>query len=350
MKVYKKLFNKICDLENLFLAWEEFKIGKSRKPDVLEFENKLEPNIFQLQRDLMSKKYKHGPCSDFYIFDPKRRHIHKASVRDRVLHHAIYNILSSVFEPTFISHSFSCRIGKGNIKGIITVENIIRKVSRNYTRQCHILKCDIKKFFDSIDHSILKIILKRKIKDRDTLWLLEEIIESFASGQSNLFDKKGVPIGNLTSQLFANTYMNEFDQFIKKGLKVEHYARYTDDFVIIAKDREYLAKLIGSIQKFLKEKLELELHPDKVEIFRCNQGIDFLGFVMFPHHKLVRKRTVKRMLRKLKETAEKFQKGLISEKKAKASLNSYLGLLTHANAKKLSEEIINKYWFWLNDK
>src|SRR3989339_431700 len=346
MKVYKKLFNKICDLENLFLAWEEFKVGKGRKPDVLKFEEGLEPNIFQLQRDLANKRYKHGPYADFYIYDPKRRHIHKATVRDRVLHHGIYNILNPVFEPTFISRSFSCRIGKDNIKGIIAVESIIRKISRNYTRHCYILKCDVRKFFDSIDHSILKEILKRKIKDVETMWLLDEVIESFAGSQSNLFNRKGVPIGNLTSQLFANTYMNEFDQFLKKDLKVEHYARYTDDFVVISGDREYLVKLIGSIQEFLKEKLQLGLHPDKVEIFRCNQGIDFLGYIMFPYHKLVRKRTVKRMFRKLKETAGKFQKGLISEEKAKASLNSYLGILSHANAKKLSENLVNKFWFW----
>ena len=348
MRVYKKLFSKICNLENLLLAWEEFKVGKGGKPDVLEFEEKLEQNIFQLQRDLLSQKYQHGPYADFYIYDPKKRHIHKATVRDRVLHHAVYNILDPIFEPTFISHSFSCRIGKGNHKGVLAAEGIIRKVSRNYTRSCYILKCDVKKFFDSIDHAILLQILRKKIKDPDTLWLLEEIIGSFASRYSDLFTKKGLPIGNLTSQLFANAYMNEFDQFMKKNLRVEHYARYTDDFLVISGDRKYLDQLTEKIQNFLKTKLQLSLHPDKVEIFKCHQGIDFLGYVMFPHHRLVRKRTIKRMYRKLREKVVMYNQGLISEEKLTASLNSYLGILSHANAKKLGEDLMNKYFFWLN--
>lgn len=348
MRVYKKLFSKITDLENLFLAWEEFKVGKGKKLDVLEFEDKLEPNIFQLQRELLSSKYRHGQYSDFYISDPKKRHIHKALVRDRVLHHAVFQILNKVFEPTFIPNSFSCRIGKGNHRGVYQAEKMIRKVSRNYTKPCRILKCDVKKFFNSIDHTILIEILERKIKDPQVIWLLKEIIESFASSYSDLFNKKGLPIGNLTSQLFANVYMNKFDQFIKKELKVEYYARYTDDFLVVAGDRQYLEKLIDSIQIFLAGELKLTLHPDKMEIFKCHNGLDFLGYVIFPHYKLVRKRTVKRIFRKLQERVEMCKQGLISEESAKQSLNSYLGVLSHANTKMLREELINKFWFWLN--
>jgi len=179
MRVYKKLFSKITDLENLFSAWEEFKVGKGSKPDVLEFEDKLEPSIFQLQRDLISKKYRHGTYVDFYIHDPKKRHIYKATVRDRVLHHAIFQVLNKVFEPTFISKSFSCRINKGNHAGIGAAEEMMRKVSQNSTRPCFVLKCDVKKFFDSINHSVLLEILQRKIKDKETINLVEEIIDSY---------------------------------------------------------------------------------------------------------------------------------------------------------------------------
>src|SRR3990167_9666935 len=144
MRVYKKLFNKIVDIENLFLAWEEFKIGKTKKPNVLEFEKDLEQNIFQLRRDLVSKKYEHGDYADFYICDPKKRHVYKATVRDRVVHHAIFKILNPIFEPTFIANSFSCRIGKGNHKGVDVAGNMMSKVSRNYTGNCYILKCDVR--------------------------------------------------------------------------------------------------------------------------------------------------------------------------------------------------------------
>ncbi len=179
MKIYRNIFNKVISLENLFGAWEKFKKGKQKKPDVQKFEFQLEQNIFSLYEDLKSKKYRHGPYHGFCISDPKLRHIHKATVRDRVLHHAVFKILNPIFEPTFIPDSFSCRADKGNHKGVITVENMARKVSRNYKSNCYVLKCDIKKFFDSVDHEILLKIISKKIIDEDTMWLMKEIVHSF---------------------------------------------------------------------------------------------------------------------------------------------------------------------------
>ncbi|MDP3935081.1 MAG: reverse transcriptase domain-containing protein [Candidatus Giovannonibacteria bacterium] len=179
MKVYNNIFEKIISLENLFSAWDKFKKNKRAKRDVQKFEWQLEHNIFQLHRDLKSQKYKHGPYSGFYIRDPKQRHIHKAAVRDRVLHHAVFKILNPICETTFIADSFSCRIGKGTHKGVAALENAIRKVSRNYSGQCFALKCDIRKFFDSVNHRILKNILARRIKDIQALKLCVEIINSF---------------------------------------------------------------------------------------------------------------------------------------------------------------------------
>lgn len=180
--MYKKLFSKIADPENLFLAWDEFRRGKRNKPDVATFEFDLEQNIFSLYRDLKSGTYKHGPYKDFWIHDPKLRHIHKTIVRDRVLHHAVFQVLNPVFEPTFIATSFSCRIGKGTHNGVLAVENMLRKVSRNYTRPCYALKCDVRKFFDTVNHSILLSILAKRVKDTDTINLLREIIESYEVG------------------------------------------------------------------------------------------------------------------------------------------------------------------------
>jgi retron-type reverse transcriptase len=181
MIVYKDLFNKIISPENLFLSWEKFKKGKSNKRDVAKFEFDLEPNIFNLHRDLKERKYQHGPYFGFYIRDPKVRHIHKATVRDRIVHHATFRILNFLFEPTFISTSFSCRLGKGNHRGILVVEKMLRKASQNYTKPCYVLKCDIKKFFDSVDHVTLIEIIERRIKDQNVQWLIREIISSYSS-------------------------------------------------------------------------------------------------------------------------------------------------------------------------
>lgn len=184
MKIYNNLFEKIISPENLFAAWEVFKSDKQKKEDVMQFEYRLEENIFQLHRELKDKTYRHGPYCGFYICDPKQRHIHKATVRDRILHHAIFSVLNPIFEPTFISRSFSCRIGFGTHRGIAALETMMRQASRNNTRRCFILKCDIKKFFDSVDHNILLSILQRRIKDQDTIWLMRAITESYATPPS----------------------------------------------------------------------------------------------------------------------------------------------------------------------
>jgi len=194
MKIYTNIFERIISLENLFLAWEEFKRDKLKKPDVLEFEHNLEQNIFQLNRDLVNKVYKHGKYTSFYISDPKPRHIHKAEVRDRVLHHAIFQILNPIFEPTFISTSFSCRIGKGTHKGVRALANFIRKKSKNNRLSCFVLKCDIKKFFDSVDHKILKSIVAKKIKDQDALWLINEVINSYSTSTAIILEREQFPV------------------------------------------------------------------------------------------------------------------------------------------------------------
>lgn len=178
---HKDLFSKIISSENLFRSWDEFKVGKNKKPDVMKFEKFVERNIFRLQRELGDSSYRHGPYSSFYICDPKLRHIHKATVRDSVLHHAIFNILNPVFEPSFINTSFSCRIGKGNHKGVEILRDTLRRVSQNNTKPCYALKCDIRRFFDSVDHSILFSIFKRKIRDRDAMNLIREVVDGFQS-------------------------------------------------------------------------------------------------------------------------------------------------------------------------
>ncbi|MFA6285036.1 MAG: reverse transcriptase/maturase family protein, partial [Parcubacteria group bacterium] len=326
-----------------------FKYDKQKKKDVRKFEWELEQNIFQLHRELRGCTYKHGCYSSFFIQDPKQRHIHKADVRDRVLHHAVFSVLNPIFEETFISGSYSCRIGKGTHKGVSALESMIRKETKNYSKSCFILKCDVKKFFGSVDHSILKIILKKRIKDENARWLLKEIIDSFSSEHSDIFYARGLPIGNLTSQLFANVYLNDLDQFVKQRLKIKSYARYTDDFVIVASDKNYLLDTLKSISSFLKEKLALELHPKKIKIRKYRQGVDFLGYVVLPHYRAIRNKTKKRIFRKLKMRIAQHKAGEIDKKSLNQSLQSYLGVLSHADTHKLKEELLNQFWIWLSE-
>jgi retron-type reverse transcriptase len=326
-----------------------FKDDKRNRADVADFERRLEENIFRLHRELREKTYRHGPYYGFWIRDPKLRRINKAIVCDRVLHHAIFNVLNPIFEKTFIPTSFSCRIGKGTHKGVRKIAEMLRQESRNNTQSCYALKCDVRKFFDSVNHAVLLDLLSRKIKDADTMWLLAEIVESFVSAPRTLFEAKGVPIGNLTSQLFANVYMNELDQFVKHKLKVKHYARYTDDFVIVSNDREYLLGLIEPIQRFLGERLQLELHPKKVSIRRYRQGVDFLGYVVLPYHIVVRTKTRHRVFRKLKERVDQFRNGMTSEWTLLGSFRSYRGVFFHADAHAVAEELANRFWFWLTE-
>ena len=324
-------FEKIISVDNLLLAWKEFLCGKRNRKDVQEFQLHLMDNILSLHGDLKNKTYTHGGYFSFNISDPKPRNIHKAIVRDRLLHHAIYRILYPYFDNKFIHDSYSCRVEKGTHKAMNRFRDFFRKVSKNNTKTCFVLKCDIRKFFANIDHAILKQILEKHIKDKDILWLLSQVIDSFHT-QPNTKNSaiaeslvKGLPLGNLTSQLLVNIYMNEFDQFMKRKLKVKYYARYADDFVILSDNKNYLENLLQRISEFLDKELKLQLHPDKVSIETIASGVDFLGWVHFPKHRVLRTSTKRRMLKN------------IANNPKLETVQSYLGMLKHGNTFKLSK-------------
>jgi len=240
-------YDNIISPENLLLAWREFSRDKRKRRDVQMFEIDLMRNIFSLHADLKNpsnklgtgKTYTHSPYKSFNISDPKPRSIHKASVRDRLLHHAIYRKLYPYFDTKFIFDSYSCRFEKGTHKAMNRFRTFAQKCSKNHTKTIYVLKCDVRKFFASIDHEILLQILTKHISDKDTLWLLERIITSFHTKPN-----KGLPLGNLTSQLLVNVYMNEFDQYIKHKLKIKYYIRYADDFVILSPNKNYLELML----------------------------------------------------------------------------------------------------------
>jgi len=292
--------------------------GKRQKQDVQNFESLLIQNILLLHTDLINRTYSHSSYHQFRINDPKPRDISKASVRDRLLHHAVYRVLYPFFASKFIADSFSCQTGKGTHKALHRFRAFAYRASCNHTRTCWVLKCDIRKFFANIDHDILLGILARHIADPHTFWLLGRIISSFSPG---------LPLGNLTSQLLVNVYMNEFDQFVKHQLKAKHYLRYADDFAVLSHDKGWLMELLFRMGDFLHEHLKLDLHPNKVSITTLSSGVDFLGWVHFLDHRVLRTTTKRRMFRRLVVVP------------TEVTRHSYFGLLEHGNAYKMRSSL-----------
>jgi retron-type reverse transcriptase len=351
-KIFIHTYYDSITVENLLYAWEHFRRDKKSKTDVQEFERDLMQNIIALYNDLKNKTYTHGNYSHFIITDPKKRDIHKATVRDRIIHHLLYNHLYEFFNKTFIADSYSCRIGKGTHKAINRFKEFSRKCSRNNTKTCWVLKCDIRKFFASIDHGILKQILRSHIDDSDTIGLLENIVDSFCTPavipakagilkNTNTWipdqvrhdttkytnNTTGLPLGNLTSQLLVNIYMNKFDRFVKHQLKQRYYIRYADDFVFLSENKNELKELLPRVRKFLWESLRLELHPEKVFIKTGASGVDFLGWIHFTDHRVLRTSTKRRMIRNIKGSQKP------------ESLASYIGILKHGNTYRLQGKI-----------
>ncbi|MBS0615368.1 MAG: group II intron reverse transcriptase domain-containing protein [Verrucomicrobia bacterium] len=343
MKIFHNFFDQMVSLDHLFQSWNYFRRGKGKRKDVQQFERHLEDNIFELQLDLQTLQYQHGPYHQFFVFDPKERHISGASVRDQLVHQAIYTILTDLFDRKFIFHSLSSRLQKGTHIGIDHLHRMIRKVSANGKKPCFALKMDIRRFFDNIDHQILKKLIQKNLHDEKILHLVGTIIDSFNT-QNSSHSAVGIPLGNVTSQLFANIYLHELDMFIKQTLHERYYLRYCDDFIFLSPNEHHLKSLIPIVEKFLLEKLRLELHPKKIILRKLNQGIDFVGYVLFSKYRLVRATTKRRIKKRLKETYEQYLEGKIDANFMDQRLQSYLGILSHANQHTLSQALKNAYW------
>lgn len=328
------LYDEISSRLNLFQAWTEFKQGKIQKQDVSEFSVRLEDHLFKLSDTLRNGTYEHSNYTQFYIFDPKRRHIHKASVIDRLLHHAIFRVLEPIYDKKFIFDSYSSRRFKGTHKAHKRFHDFAWKLSRNNTRTVWVLKCDIRRFFDSIDHDILIRILGETIHDDKSISLLENIISSF-----EISPKKGIPLGNLTSQLFSNIYLDRFDQYAKRKLQIKYYIRYADDFVVLDTNKDNLTKVLSRMVEFLDKELSLSMHPDKVYIRKFSQGIDFLGYVIFPHHSVLRTKTKKRILKKVRILKASLDGEAVSRGLFDQSMASYYGLLEHCEGKGVKKNL-----------
>lgn len=322
MKRFGNLYYRICDIDNLYLACTKARKGKGNTYGVIQFEKGLDDNINALHKELSEGKYVTSEYQTFIIHDPKEREIYRLPFRDRVVHHAIMNILEDIWTPIFISHTYSCIKGRG-IHGVM---KHLKKDLKDIQNTKYCLKMDIRKYYPSIDHLILKNIVQKKIKDKRLLELLDGIIDS----------APGIPIGNYLSQFFANLYLSYFDHWLKEERRTKYYYRYADDMVILASNKEKLHSLLGEIKLYLHNNLRLDL-KDNYQIFPVdNRGIDFVGYVFFHTHIRMRKSIKKNFCKK----ASKLSRKKTTSHNCKIALCSWIGWAKHCNSKHLIKKII----------
>lgn len=350
-------------LTDLFQAYFDARRNKRNTINALCFEMDYEKNLFQLCEDIQNRTYQLGPSICFIVNHPVKREIFASNFRDRVVHHLIYNYISSIFEKNFIKDSYSCRVGKGTSYGIKRAAHFIRSCSQNYNRDCYILKLDIKGYFMAMDHNLLYQLIAKKLKnvknanfDMDLImYLIRKIIFHNPTKNCHVKTKKegwiglprskslfyakpgkGFPIGNLTSQLFGNIYLNEFDHFARKRLSCKYYGRYVDDIVIVHSNNEYLKSIIPVIKKYLKEKLDIMLHPNKIYLQYYKKGVQFLGTFIKPYCKYIGKRAKGNFFVKI------YLSTTIPQEKFIAVANSYLGMMGHYNTFKLRKKMVGE--------
>ncbi len=337
---YRNLYEQIYDFENLWLASRKARRGKRLKNQTSEFEYNLEANLFGIQEALMCENYKFSGYREFIIKEPKERLICAAPYRDRVVHHAICNIIEPILDKAMIFDSYACRKSKGSHKAINRAHHFLRSSE-------WVLKIDIKKYFFSIDHEILFEDINRKISDKKLLHLIDTILDTYNSKDEyyyyfdgdNLFDgirKRGLPIGNLTSQLFANYYLSSIDRFVKEKLKFEKYIRYMDDCILFSNCKRQLQEAKDKIEELLFAK-RLKINEKKCQIFPVNNGINFLGFHLYPFYKRILRQNLQRFKRRMKVMSHQFSTGKIEMKNLLLSLNAWLGYAD----KEINQSIIN---------
>lgn len=366
-------------LYDLYIAFECAKRHKTTKEYVKRFEEDLNVNLNELCDELYERRYKPQPSICFIITDPKKREIFAANFRDRVVHHLYYNYTYTLFNSTFIEDSYSCRVGKGTHYGVDSLENHIKSVTDKYKKRGYVLKMDIMGYFIHINRLRLLEITNETfdrmythkvcgsngkyhycdIIDFDFLRYLNELLilldptegcifRSPVSAWKTLPKSKslfftdincGIPIGNLTSQLFSNVYMNVFDQYVKRVLKCRHYGRYVDDFYIVDTDRKKLLGYVPEIAKFLKENFKLDINQGKTQLYNTDSGVPFLGMYLKPYRRYVSNRCLKRMNGKLSE----INVNTVMDKDIECSINSMLGIFTHCNSYNVKVNLMNNY-------
>jgi len=380
MKRRKDLYRHIHDWDNLVLAYHKARKSKRGKPNVATFELNWEQHLLRLEAELASGLWQPGPYHAFWIHDPKKRLISAAPFPDRIVHHAVCQVIEPLFEPAFIFDSYACRprsVGfqpaaltateavpdraagwKPTLRGVVHVKGTHAAVDR-YTefsrKNRYVLKCDVRRFFPSIDHQLLLELLARKIGCRRTLELLslivtssnpqEQVVQYFPG--DDLFTpherRRGLPIGNLTSQFFANVYLNPFDHFVKEELGCRCYIRYCDDFVIFGDDKRELGRTAERLADRLSA-VRLKLHERKCQVRRVDEGVDFLGYRIWPTHRRLRRESVLRFKRRRRVLRKAWRAGDTELANVRASMASWVGHAKHADTWRLREALANFAW------
>ncbi|MEW6525099.1 MAG: reverse transcriptase/maturase family protein [Spirochaetota bacterium] len=324
-----KLFASIYDYSNLLLAWKKTQRLRKYNQDIIFFRKNLDENLIIIQNELIWKSYKVSEYQNFVIYEPKKRLISALPVKDRIVQHALVNIIEPVIDRKFIFDSHACRKGHG-LK--LAVDRFIKFAKKN--KYC--LKCDIASYFPSINHVVLKLLYRRHISCDDTLWLIDRIIDST--------ENPGLPIGNLLSQLSANLYLHELDFYVKHQLKLKYYIRYMDDFVVFDNNYQSLIKIKDSIRDFLQNHLLLNLKEEKSKIHETKNGVDYCGFRCYPSHAVVKKETRIRNYKRITQLANGLKNNIITPDDFLNSLTSIIGHSMYSRNYSYRKNIIDIFY------
>lgn len=329
-KTYNNLWSNLVSFENLYAAYHVARSGHREHMEVHKFEKNLEENLINIQNHLIWHSWTPDPFLEFVVHEPKERRIQAPTFRDRVVHHAYYQIVGPLFEKKFISHTYACIPGRGPLKAAEKAHEYIRSFPKG--KRVYVIYGDMKGYFPSIDHAYLKEQTRRTIKDPDVLWLGDTLID--ANGLET-----GLGIGALPSQLYAGVNLDPFDHYMKDDLGVKRYIRYMDDWVVISDDKQYLERILVLAKDFLTGNPRLVINP-KTRIIPITHGLDYCGYRIFRDYLLPRKRNLKRAKKRIYSLNERYQAGTIPYSKLKSSIMSLLGYASHCRAYKSVDSIL----------
>ena len=350
MKTYKNLYPQIYDFGNLYAAFLAARKGKRDRVAVASFEFDLERNLLQLEAELRDQTYRPGSYTNFTIYEPKRRLVSAAPFRDRVVHHALCQVIEPIWEARFIPTSFACRKGKGTHRALDQCHAWVRQYR-------YAFQGDIVKYFPSIDHQILRGLLARRIADQQTLWLIDQILDSGAGILADEYPMtyfpgddlfvvlrpRGLPIGNLTSQFWANVYLHELDKFVKYQLRCPAYLRYMDDFALFSNDKAQLHTWKAAVCDFSATHLRVVLHPRKSLVFPVKVGVDFCGFRIYPTHRRLRRSSIRRFVQRFRRQREAYRRSEMSLEKMTVSVRSWIAHAAHGDTWHLRQRLFSDY-------
>lgn len=335
-KTAKNLWLKIIEWDNLILAAKEASRHKRYHADIMRFNANLEENVLDIRERLITGEWLPGPYREFEVYEPKLRVIHAPAFSDRVVHHALVQIIGQFFERRFIDHSFACRVGKGTHAASNYLCQMLRSAKEVYERT-YVLKADISKYFNSIDHEILLELIGRVIGDRNVLNLIRKLVTCCSCTPGD----KGLPLGALTSQLFANCYLDQLDHYVKDSMKMRHYARYMDDFIILHGNKQELWEIYFEIRDFLASRLRLDLNR-KTKVFPASQGIDFVGYRHWIDHILPRKRNTSRARRQFRKLTRDYANWKIDLEYVRPRVASFCGMMKHCDGYRTADSVLSE--------